>query len=130
MDEHTDENERRDGPEPDGRTFRTWIKDELIEIPATIAGIRDALPEDQRDEFTRAIEDTPARDMLLVLNQWSRRTRPEIDEAIRQAHDWVQGIHEEADAMTIMGEDRNVVLGHVQSRLREGPPEPDNGATT
>ncbi|GCD94440.1 hypothetical protein [Embleya hyalina] len=123
MDDHIDEHEHQDGPEPDGRTWRTWATGELIELPATIAGIRAALPAEQREEFTKAIEDTPARDLPLTLNRWVRRTRPEVDEAIERTHDWVEGIHAEADAMTIMGEERSVVLDRVQSRLREGPPE-------
>ncbi|MGC0415194.1 hypothetical protein [Embleya sp. AB8] len=33
---------------------------ETIETPATTAGIREVLPEDQRDEFTKTIEAIPA----------------------------------------------------------------------
>ncbi|OPC80364.1 hypothetical protein B4N89_04840 [Embleya scabrispora] len=121
MDEHTDEHASQDdGPEPDGRVFRTWLGDELIEIPATIAGIREALPAEQRDEFTKVIEDTPARDMPLIMNRWSRRTRPEIDAATRREMDRIEGLALDAEADLIMGEDLNVVQDRFQSRVRKG----------
>ncbi|MGW9208502.1 hypothetical protein ACWGR4_16150 [Embleya sp. NPDC055664] len=109
-----------DGPEPDGRTFWTVVDGERIETPATIASIREALPADQRDEFTRVVEDTPARDMLLIMNRWSRRTRPEIDEATEREHDRVEAITREAGDRVIMGEDPSVVQAEVLARLRDG----------
>ncbi|MFE2870241.1 hypothetical protein [Embleya sp. NPDC059259] len=119
MDER-DEHEHEDGPEPDGRKFRSWVDDELIETPATIAGIREALPADQRDAFTKEIEDTPARDMPLVMLRWATSTRPEIDAATRQAHDRVEALARQAETELIMGEDLHVVQDRFHAGLREG----------
>ncbi|MYS82162.1 hypothetical protein [Embleya scabrispora] len=121
MDEHNDEHERQDdGPVPDGRTFRTWVNDELIETPATIAGIREALPAGRRAEFTKIIEGTPARDMPLVMLTWAKATRPEIEESIRQAHDRVEALAQEAETQLIMGEDPDVVADRFHTGVREG----------
>ncbi|MYS84275.1 hypothetical protein [Embleya scabrispora] len=108
------------GSEPDGRTFRTLVGDEWIETPATIASIREALPIEQRDEFTKTVEDTPARNLPLVLNQWARTLRPEIDEATRREQDRVEALALAAEARIIMGEDPDVVQGDFQSGVREG----------
>ncbi|WP_406296993.1 hypothetical protein OG948_15115 [Embleya sp. NBC_00888] len=122
MGDSTDEHQGapQDGPEEDKTVFRTRVNGRLIETPATIAGIRAALPEDRREEFDKAIEHTPARDMLLVMNQWARTTRPEIDEATRREHDRVEALALAAEARIIMGEDPDVVQGDFQSGVREG----------
>ncbi|MGC0415430.1 hypothetical protein [Embleya sp. AB8] len=128
MDEHPNEHEYQDGPEPDGRTFRTLVGDEWIVTPATIAGIRDALPEDRRDEFTKTIEDTPARDMALIMNRWARRTRPEIDEATRREMDRIEGLGIQAQTELIMGDDQDAVQDRFYTRVREGGTWPDAGS--
>jgi hypothetical protein len=127
MDEHT---EKPDSEKPDdegGRLFVTRLEGRWYVIPATIAGIRESLPEDQRGDFTKAIENTPARDMLATMVRWSRSTT-DMQEAVERVHDWVQEIHEEAEARMVMGEDRDDVLRTVESRLRAGPPRPESGS--
>ncbi|MGC0415209.1 hypothetical protein [Embleya sp. AB8] len=109
-----------DGPEPDGRMFRSFVDGEWIETPATIAGIRDALPEDRRDEFTKTIEDTPARDVALLMLRWATSTRPEIDEATRREHNRVEALTREAGDRVVMGEDPSVVQAELLARMREG----------
>ncbi|MFI1378008.1 hypothetical protein [Embleya sp. NPDC020886] len=124
MDEHGDEHQRDpDAPDNDGgRLFVTLVDGTWYALPATIAGIRESLPEDQRAKFMDEIEHAPARDMPLTLYRWAAKPTP-VPAAMRRIHDWVQGIHEEAEAAVVMGVERADVLDQVDSRLREGPPQ-------
>ncbi|MGK5545710.1 DUF721 domain-containing protein [Streptomyces sp. URMC 127] len=66
-------------------TWTTHIGGELVEIPATIDGIRAALPEDQQPAFDAEIGSTPADQLQLVLASWSLSATPaagEEDDAI------------------------------------------------
>ncbi|MGW9208434.1 hypothetical protein ACWGR4_15785 [Embleya sp. NPDC055664] len=124
MDEHTERTDT-DAGWPDnegGRLFVTSMDDVVYTLPATIASIRASLPADEHDAFTKAIEDTPARELPLALYHWAEKHTP-IPEARERTHDWVQEIYEEAEADTIMGVPRAAVLDQVESRLREGPPK-------
>ncbi|WP_439674105.1 hypothetical protein [Embleya sp. MST-111070] len=114
---------RDDGPEPDGRHFRTTVGGRLVVLPATIAGIRAALPEDRRDAFTKEIENTPARDMHLTLYRWART--PEIEAEDEAAHAWVRELYEAAERRLIEGESLADVQDQLQSDLRKGPGQPD-----
>ncbi|MYW04069.1 hypothetical protein [Streptomyces sp. SID3343] len=116
MDEHI---EGPDGPQDDGRTIRTVVDGTWIELPATIGGIRAALPAELRDEFGKVIEETPAGEMLATMVRWSRATRPDIEEADRRAHDRVKALTDEAEARIILGEDQNVVQRDLHERLRD-----------
>ncbi|MFE7132381.1 hypothetical protein ACFVIM_16135 [Streptomyces sp. NPDC057638] len=63
----------------DGTTFTTYMGDGvLVVLPATIRGIRDALPTELRNEFTEAVEGAPASTLFEVLATWAQRTRPDL----------------------------------------------------
>jgi hypothetical protein len=64
----SDENaERPVDPEP----FRMYGPGGVEELPSTIPGIRDALPEDQRAEFDRQVNATGAGDLPALLARWA-----------------------------------------------------------
>ncbi|MGC0416109.1 hypothetical protein [Embleya sp. AB8] len=121
MDEHTDEHEYQDGPEPDGRFFRTTVGGEQAVLPATIAGIRNALPEDRRDAFTKEIEATPARDMHLTLYRWASTLDPRIAAEDEANHQWVSELYEDAARRHIEGEDLADVQDRLLADVRKGP---------
>ncbi|MFE3198003.1 hypothetical protein [Embleya sp. NPDC059237] len=121
MNDTPDEPQDHDPTVPDtqgGRLFRTVVGDEWVTMPATIAGIRAALPKEQRAEFTEAIENTPARDMFATMVRWARP--PEMVEAVERDHDRIQRLAEEADARVIMGEDPDVVRRALRSQIAKG----------
>ncbi|MYS83327.1 hypothetical protein [Embleya scabrispora] len=117
----TDEPQGQDPDVPDdqgGKLFRTVVDGRWVTVPATIAGIREALPEERREAFTKTIEETPARDLFATMARWA--STPEMDAALEREHDRIQRLGEEADARVIMGEDPDVVRSELQSRLRNG----------
>ncbi|MGW1993839.1 hypothetical protein [Embleya sp. NPDC001921] len=63
-------------------TFTTHIGGEMVELPASINGIRAALPEEWREKFDEEVGDAHARDLLLILNRWALRPTPAWDEDI------------------------------------------------
>lgn len=67
-------------------TFKTIIGGELVELPATIAGIRETLPEERRAEFDNEVEHTPGSDLLRVLTHWALESTdaPAEDAAVFQ----------------------------------------------
>lgn len=52
-------------------TMTAYVHGEPVEIPATIAGIRATLTEDQTAEFDREIAHTPALQLAQVLIRWA-----------------------------------------------------------
>jgi len=52
-----------------------------VQVPATIRGVRDALPDAERAKFTDEIENTPAEDLATVLVRWAMSIPTEYDEA-------------------------------------------------
>ncbi|MDT0444536.1 hypothetical protein [Streptomyces johnsoniae] len=63
-------------------TWVTYIRDERVELPATIDGIRAALPGDaERAAFDMEVSRTPGQDLHRVLARWSLATRPDAAEA-------------------------------------------------
>ncbi|MBO0652973.1 hypothetical protein J1792_09265 [Streptomyces triculaminicus] len=52
-----------------------------VELPSTILGIREALPERQRDEFNAEVEHAEAADLPLLLARWAMRIPAEQDAA-------------------------------------------------
>ncbi|MDT0308468.1 hypothetical protein RM780_16090 [Streptomyces sp. DSM 44917] len=66
-------------------TFRTVVRGEPIEVPATIDGIRATLSEDEADAFDREVGRTPATRLPLVLTRWAllhTGAREEDDEVV------------------------------------------------
>ncbi|MGW6457206.1 hypothetical protein ACWF94_15020 [Streptomyces sp. NPDC055078] len=61
-------------------TWTTRIGGEFVEIPATINGVRAALPESERAAFDAEVGSTPAGQLQLVLANWSLSTTPAEDE--------------------------------------------------
>lgn len=60
-------------------TFTTYIGDgELVVLPATIDGIRAALPPERHGEFDTAVGTTHAEELLAVLQYWAQETSPEL----------------------------------------------------
>jgi hypothetical protein len=60
-----------------GATWATYVDGERVELPATIDGIRAALPAHQRSEFDAEVGSTPASELPRVLGHWALRTHPE-----------------------------------------------------
>lgn len=52
-------------------TMKTVIGGELVELPATIAGIRSALDEDQVPAFDREIRHLPSTQLPAALVRWA-----------------------------------------------------------
>jgi hypothetical protein len=66
-------------------TWTTHHNGEPVELPATIDGIRAALPAERRQAFLDAVYATPASELHLLLGHWALETRPDIraaDEAL------------------------------------------------
>ncbi|MEU9237144.1 hypothetical protein [Streptomyces subrutilus] len=61
-------------------TWSTHVHGERTELPATIDGIRAALPAEQRDVFDAEVGQTPAEDLHLVLVGWSLSTTQAAEE--------------------------------------------------
>ncbi|MFI1015293.1 hypothetical protein [Streptomyces sp. NPDC020965] len=61
-----------------GKTFSTYLDGNRVELPATINGIRDALPPDLRAEFDAGVGEAAAEDLFLLLAEWAQRTRPDL----------------------------------------------------
>ncbi|WP_245174761.1 hypothetical protein [Streptomyces bohaiensis] len=55
-------------------TMVTYTTAGRTELPATIDGIRAALPESEREEFTAEAGRTPAGELPRVLARWALRT--------------------------------------------------------
>ncbi|MDT0270543.1 hypothetical protein RM844_30150 [Streptomyces sp. DSM 44915] len=53
--------------------LKTHVNGELVELPGTIAAVRETLPAEERDEFTREAETTPAPELVGVLARWALR---------------------------------------------------------
>ncbi|GLF95230.1 hypothetical protein [Streptomyces yaizuensis] len=65
--------------ESTGKTFSTYMSGgDLVVLPATIKGIREALPPDQRAAFTEAVENAGAEELFELLATWAERTRPDL----------------------------------------------------
>lgn len=59
-------------------TWKTHHDGELVELPATIDGIRDALPPERRPVFLHEVHAAPAGELELLLCRWALETRPDI----------------------------------------------------
>jgi hypothetical protein len=59
-------------------TWQTHHDGQLVELPATIDGIRAALPADRREEFLDEVHATPAAEFERLLGHWALETRPDI----------------------------------------------------
>ncbi|MEU0688372.1 hypothetical protein [Streptomyces uncialis] len=51
--------------------WTAWVDGEPVEVPATIAGIREQLDPGRRAEFDRVIAGTPGEDLHRVLAMWA-----------------------------------------------------------
>jgi hypothetical protein len=51
----------------------------VVELPSTISGIRDALPENEREEFDRQVNATGAGDLPSLLARWAMQIPSEQD---------------------------------------------------
>ncbi|MER6915144.1 hypothetical protein ABT354_25995 [Streptomyces sp. NPDC000594] len=50
--------------------LRTRIGGRIVDLPGTLDGIRDSLPEDQRAAFDREIGSAPLLDVPLIAARW------------------------------------------------------------
>ncbi|UCM88996.1 hypothetical protein [Streptomyces marincola] len=64
--------------DPVGPVWRTWLDGEEIELPASINGIRAALPPERREQFDEAVGAAAAGDLELLLGHWAQETRPDL----------------------------------------------------
>ncbi|WP_181727587.1 hypothetical protein [Streptomyces sp. PT12] len=72
-------------------TWVTYIRDERVELPATIDGIRAALPTDaERAAFDVEVSRTPGQDLYRVLARWALATRPDAAEANDEIVAWLR----------------------------------------
>jgi hypothetical protein len=60
--------------------FTTYVRGERVELPATIDGIRAALPEDRREQFDREVGAAPAGDLPRLLAHWALETNDQAVE--------------------------------------------------
>lgn len=58
-------------------TWTTFVRGHRVELPATIDGIRAALPEAERSDFDTEVGATRGEDLHRVLGHWALRTHPE-----------------------------------------------------
>ncbi|MYV99133.1 hypothetical protein [Streptomyces sp. SID3343] len=87
-------------------TFTTTLANgQTIEYPASITGIRAALPEESREKFDEEVGTAHARDLLLILHRWALLPTPAWDEDVEK----VEALREE---------ERQV----LQARAREADP--------
>lgn len=87
-------------------TFTTTLADgQTIEYPASINGIRAALPPESREKFDEEVGETHARDLLLVLHRWALLPTPAWDEDV-------------AKVKALRDEERQV----LEARAREADP--------
>ncbi|MCM2392573.1 hypothetical protein [Streptomyces albipurpureus] len=61
-----------------GKTFSTYLDGDQIVLPATINGIRKALPPHLRRQFDAEVGETAAEELFVVLAGWAERTRPDL----------------------------------------------------
>lgn len=61
-------------------TLKTHVNGELVELPGTIAAVREALPVEEREAFTAEAETTPADQLVGVLARWALRGSAADDE--------------------------------------------------
>jgi hypothetical protein len=61
-----------------GPVWRTWHDGEEIELPASIDGIRAALPAERRAEFDREVGGAAPAELELLLGHWALETRPDL----------------------------------------------------
>ncbi|WP_329021443.1 hypothetical protein [Streptomyces sp. NBC_00690] len=61
-----------------GRTFSTYLDGSPVELPATINGVRAALPPDLRITFDTELGDAAAEDLFVLMAEWAQKTRPDL----------------------------------------------------
>ncbi|WP_040876858.1 hypothetical protein [Embleya scabrispora] len=54
----------------DARLLHTRVGGRFVDLPGTLDGIREALPEDRREEFDRAVGSVPLAHVPLVAARW------------------------------------------------------------
>ncbi|MYW00581.1 hypothetical protein [Streptomyces sp. SID3343] len=70
---------------PTAAAFSTTLADgDTIEYPASINGIREALPPESREKFDEEVGNAHARDLLLVLHRWALLPTPAWDEDVEK----------------------------------------------
>ncbi|WP_405642347.1 hypothetical protein [Streptomyces uncialis] len=96
-------------------TFTTYIGDgELVVLPATIDGIRAALPPERHAAFDTAVGTTHAEELLAVLQYWAQETSPEL-RAFQ--YSVFERLERGDDSGFIPAEEMRALLGHDS----EGP---------
>ncbi|MCC3767813.1 hypothetical protein [Streptomyces sp. UNOC14_S4] len=55
------------------KTFTMHMTGGTVQVPATITGIRQALPEELRDRFTTEAENADADELHMLLMSWAMR---------------------------------------------------------
>ncbi|WP_414167244.1 hypothetical protein ACMATS_06430 [Streptoverticillium reticulum] len=63
------------------KTFTVHMTGGPVEVPATILGIRQALPEADRDQFTAEAESAAADELPALLARWAMNIPTEHDAA-------------------------------------------------
>ncbi|MFE3205960.1 hypothetical protein [Embleya sp. NPDC059237] len=77
-------------------TFTTHlVGGDGIEYPASINGIRAALPKELREKFDEEAGEAYARDLLLILHRWALMPTPPWDEDVAK----VEALREEERLM-------------------------------
>ena len=59
-------------------TWKTVHDGEVVELPATIDGIADALPPERRQVFLDEVHAAPPGEIYQLLGHWALETRPDI----------------------------------------------------
>ncbi|MEV4434741.1 hypothetical protein [Streptomyces sp. NPDC049585] len=62
------------------KTFTIHMTGGTVEVPATILGIRQALPEELREQFTAEAESAGADELRMLLASWAMRIPTEHDD--------------------------------------------------
>ncbi|WP_445401291.1 hypothetical protein ACSMX9_08515 [Streptomyces sp. LE64] len=73
----------------EGPVLRTVIGGQAVDLPASLDGIRAALPEEQREAFDREVGAAPIADVPLIAARWSlpQEAHDEEEEMLRRLRD-------------------------------------------
>ncbi|MCX5380376.1 hypothetical protein [Streptomyces sp. NBC_00091] len=95
------------------KTFTIHTVGGPVEVPGTIGGIRQVLPEEQRAEFTSEVENAGLDELREVLARWAARLPSEHDDAEDAC---VRLLKDAEDQVAAMGFDTGTPEGLAAAR--------------
>lgn len=95
------------------KTHTMYMAGGPVEVPGTIKGIREALPEDQRAQFTAEVENAGFDELREVLTRWSMQVPTENDVAEEAMY---RRLQDAAEKVAEMGFDTSTPEGLAAAR--------------